>query len=64
MICRVTQQEPEKWNLGPGTCTGRTPGPRTQNLKMPRLDPGPESIQVGPGNREPINGTREPGMEK
>ena len=38
----------EKWDQGPGTPTGGTPGPGTQDPKMSGWDPGPGTPEVGP----------------
>ena len=45
--------------MGPETSTGGT-----QDPKMSKWDPGPQHIQVGPGNRDLQSGTQDPKIFK
>ena len=58
----IVKSHTRKWDQGPGTSTGGTPGPLTRDPKMskwdprpgtPKWDPKPGTPKVGPRTRDP-----------
>ena len=58
----IVKRHTRKWDQGPGTSTGGTPGPLTRDPKMskwdprpgtPKWDPKPGTPKVGPRTRDP-----------
>ena len=47
----IVKRHTRKWDQGPGTSTGGTPGPLTRDPK------------VGPKTRDPQSGTQDPGPQ-